>query len=221
MDSSLQKVLKVSILTSDLEHEIDSLIKAQNDNPELFEITQLISNKKEIIQNYEKRVKDEGESSPLANIKFFLVGFDATNNQPFDKKDKDYYVKISTQILKISRENNIDFIILDGFYVILVDPLIKEYQNHILNVHPSLLPKFGGKGMFGKNVHSAVINSKEKESGVTVHIVDLGIDSGEILSQKSISIDEEETPETLSKKISNIRSSAIVESLKILKSKHF
>ena len=70
--------------------------------------------------------------------------------------------------------------------------------------------------MFGQNVHKAVINAKEKESGVTVHLVDLGIDSGEILSQKSVSVDENETPDTLSKKIKDIRIPAIIDALKIL-----
>ena len=219
MNDDTIKPFNVSILKYDLDHEIDSLIKAQNDNPKLFIITQLISNKKEIIQKYEKRLKDEGKNSLLTNIHFFLIGYDVQNNQPFNKTDKDYYLKISTQILKIAKENNIDIIILDGFYVILVDPLVTAYSGHILNVHPSLLPKFKGKGMFGNNVHTAVIKAKEKESGVTVHLVDLGIDSGEILSQNSVSVEENETVETLSQKIRDIRSSSIVDSLKILKSK--
>lgn len=220
MKPQSSRPFNVSILTSDIDHDIDSLIEAHKNNPDLFTISQLISNKKEIIQNYEKRAKNERDNNILKKIQFFLIGFDKNNdNQPFDKTAKDYYVKISMQILKITKENNIDIIILDGFYVILVNPLIKEYSEHILNVHPSLLPKFKGRGMFGKNVHKAVISAKEKESGVTVHLVDLGIDSGEILSQKSVLVDENETPESLSKKINDIRTSCIIESLKIIKSR--
>lgn len=217
MEISSPKRFKVSILTSDIDHEIDNLIEAQNRNPDLFHISQLISNKKEIIYKYEKKIKIEGENSIISKIQFFLIGFeDNQNSQPFNKKDKDYYLKISTQILNITKSGDIDIILLDGFYVILVDPLISNYAGHIINVHPSLLPKFKGKGMFGQNVHKAVINAKEKESGVTVHLVDLGIDSGEILSQKSVSVDENETPDTLSKKIKDIRIPAIIDALKIL-----
>ena len=211
----LPKKLKVSILTSGIEHNIDNLIEIQNDYPDLFFIFQLITNKKEIIQRYETRRENEGENSFLFNIQFFLIGFDEMNNQ-LKKDEKDYYMTISTQILDIIKKHNIDVLILDSFYVILVDPLISDYSGRILNVHPSLLPKFKGKGMFGKNVHKAVIESKEKESGVTVHLVEAEIDSGEILSQKVVKVEEKETPDSLSMKINNIRQYAICDALKIL-----
>ena len=110
-----------------------------------------------------------------------------------------------------------DILILDGFYIILVDPLISAFQGRILNVHPSLLPKYGGKGMFGYHVHDAVLASKETVSGVTVHLVDSGIDSGEILSQAQVEVSKDETSESLAKKISSIEGNAIIEALLKLK----
>lgn len=99
---------------------------------------------------------------------------------------------------------NTDLIILAGFLSILDKNLIEKFSGKIINIHPSLLPKFGGKGMWGMNVHNAVIEAKEKESGATVHFVTSGIDEGEIILQGKIEISENETAETLAEKIHKI-----------------
>ncbi len=79
--------------------------------------------------------------------------------------------------------------------------LIQSYQNKIINIHPALLPKFAGKGMYGNFVHEAVINSKQKESGITIHYVDEIYDHGKIIFQAKCKVDENDTPQSLSEKI--------------------
>lgn len=99
---------------------------------------------------------------------------------------------------------NTDLIVLAGFLSILNDDFCSKYQGKIINIHPALLPKFGGFGMWGMNVHNAVIDAKEKESGATVHYVTSGIDEGEVILQGKVAVDENDTPETLAKKIHEV-----------------
>lgn len=99
---------------------------------------------------------------------------------------------------------NIDLIVLAGFLSILNIEFCNKFEGKIINIHPALLPKFGGKGMWGHHVHEAVIAAGEKESGATVHFVTTGIDEGEIILQKSFPISENETIETLAQKIHQI-----------------
>ena len=85
------------------------------------------------------------------------------------------------------RDNGIDFIVLAGFLLIIPDFLIKLYPEKIVNIHPSLLPKYGGKGMYGSHVHEAVVAAGEKESGITIHMVDENCDGGRIIFQTTVS----------------------------------
>jgi len=95
----------------------------------------------------------------------------------------------------------IDFIVLAGFLWKIPQQLIVAYRNRIINIHPALLPKYGGKGMYGSTVHEAVINSGEKESGITIHYVDEHYDNGDIIFQARIGISDHETSESLAQKI--------------------
>jgi folate-dependent phosphoribosylglycinamide formyltransferase PurN len=99
---------------------------------------------------------------------------------------------------------HIDFIALAGFLWKLPEALIKAYPKKIINIHPALLPKYGGKGMFGCHVHEAVINNKEKQSGITIHYVDELYDHGEIIFQATCAVDENDTAETLAKKVQGL-----------------
>ncbi len=99
------------------------------------------------------------------------------------------------------KEKKIDFIVLAGFLWKIPTALLRAYANRIINLHPALLPKFGGKGMYGKNVHEAVIAAGEKESGITIHDVDEVYDHGKIIFQAKCAISENETPESLANKI--------------------
>lgn len=95
----------------------------------------------------------------------------------------------------------IDLVVLAGFMWKVPDILIHAYQNKIINIHPALLPKFGGKNMYGNFVHEAVIKSGEKESGITIHYIDEIYDHGKIIFQATCSVDEDDTPQTLAEKI--------------------
>lgn len=107
----------------------------------------------------------------------------------------------SSLVDSILKKNSIDAIVLAGFMIKVPDRLIEQYRGRIINIHPALLPKFGGKGMYGMNVHKAVIESGEKESGITIHLVDEHYDNGKVLFQKSCVVEEGETPESLAAKI--------------------
>jgi phosphoribosylglycinamide formyltransferase-1 len=114
----------------------------------------------------------------------------------FDKKDfyKNMFLK------KISLINP-KLIILAGFLLKIPENLIKKFNNKIINIHPSLLPKYGGKGMYGMNVHNEVIKNREAESGISIHYVNNQYDEGKIIFQKSTKIIYPSNAENLSKKI--------------------
>ena len=95
----------------------------------------------------------------------------------------------------------VDYIILAGFLWLIPEYLIQHFPDRIINIHPSLLPKFGGKGMFGSHVHEAVIEAGEKESGITIHLVNEEYDKGRVLFQAKCDVDSGETPDTLAAKI--------------------
>jgi phosphoribosylglycinamide formyltransferase-1 len=103
--------------------------------------------------------------------------------------------------LDILKKNKIDFIVLAGFLWKIPSALINAYRNKVINIHPALLPKHGGKNMYGSHVHEAVIASGSKESGITIHYVDEHYDNGDIIFQAKCNVDENETPETLAQKI--------------------
>ena len=88
-----------------------------------------------------------------------------------------------------------------GFLAILRPPIVNAFDGRIINLHPSLLPKFGGKGMYGMNVHKAVIEAKEKISGITIHQVTVKVDEGKIIKQESCPVLENDTPERLAERI--------------------
>ncbi len=103
-------------------------------------------------------------------------------------------------------ENRIDaikpaLIVLAGFLLKFPEQIIEKYPNKIINIHPALLPKYGGKGMYGMNVHHAVLENKEQETGITIHYVDENYDEGGIIFQKSVNIEESKTAEEIAKKI--------------------
>ena len=103
--------------------------------------------------------------------------------------------------LKILKDYKTDLIVLAGYLWKIPDYLIKAFENKIVNIHPSLLPKYGGKGMYGSHVHKAVIENKETESGITIHLVNEEYDKGEILLQEKVEVSLGDTPETLARKI--------------------
>ena len=114
------------------------------------------------------------------------------------EKEKFFLGNAYTDELK---EREIDFIVLAGFLWKVPSLLIKSYPDKIINIHPALLPKYGGKGMYGHFVHEAVIAAREKESGISIHYVDDLYDHGKIIFQVRCAVEENDTPDTLAQKI--------------------
>lgn len=104
----------------------------------------------------------------------------------------------------IMNKHNIDFIVLAGYLRKIPEVLIQAFPEHIINIHPALLPKYGGKGMYGMNVHRAVHENKDTESGITIHIVNEKYDEGRTLAQHKTSISPEDTPEIIQQKVLKI-----------------
>jgi phosphoribosylglycinamide formyltransferase 1 len=107
----------------------------------------------------------------------------------------------SDRIIDILRNHRIDLVVLAGFLWLVPEKLIRMYPSAIINIHPALLPKYGGKGMYGMKVHEAVIDNRESESGITIHFVDEKYDEGSIILQARCEVRKDDTPETLAKRI--------------------
>ncbi len=103
-------------------------------------------------------------------------------------------------ILTLLEEKKIDLIVLAGFLLMIPHYLIEAYNHRIVNIHPALLPKYGGKGMYGHHVHEAVYAAKEKETGLTVHYVSDQCDGGEIIAQRRVSLQPTDTPDAIAQK---------------------
>ncbi len=123
---------------------------------------------------------------------------------------------VSNRVLELCREYSIEAIVLAGFLTVLGGSIIDSYQGRIINLHPALLPKFGGEGMWGHHVHEAVLAAGEAESGCTIHLVDAGCDTGEILLQKRVPILPGDTPESLHERIAPQEHIAMVEGVELL-----
>lgn len=106
-----------------------------------------------------------------------------------------------SQILELLHSYKIDAIVLAGFLLKVPDSIISNYPDQIINIHPALLPKFGGKGMYGDHVHRAVAAAGETETGITIHYVNENYDEGNIIFQASCKIDLTDTPESIANKV--------------------
>ncbi len=107
----------------------------------------------------------------------------------------------SDKVVELLKDEKIDLIVLAGFLWLVPLNLIRAFPDKIINIHPALLPKYGGKGMYGMHVHQAVIDSGDAESGISIHYVNEKYDEGKIIFQARCKIDRDDTPETLAEKI--------------------
>jgi len=113
-------------------------------------------------------------------------------------------------------DENVDLIVLAGFLSILTPEFTEKWHNKIINVHPSLLPKFGGKGMYGEKVHKAVLEAGETVSGATVHFVTAGVDEGEIIMQGEFKIDKDDEIEDLQRKVAEVEKEILIKAIQKL-----
>ncbi|NEV94494.1 phosphoribosylglycinamide formyltransferase [Psychroflexus sp. YR1-1] len=118
----------------------------------------------------------------------------------FDKED----LQDSTSLLEVIKEINPDIIALAGFLLKIPESFLAVFPNQIVNIHPSLLPKYGGEGMYGERVFKKVLKNKDKESGITIHFVNAKYDEGEIIAQYKIELDDDEDLNSLEEKIHSL-----------------
>lgn len=119
-----------------------------------------------------------------------------------------------SELTALLRYHQVGFIVLAGYLRKIGKPLIDMYPDKIINIHPALLPAFGGKGMYGIRVHQAVIDAGVKVTGITVHLVDEHYDHGPIVLQRAINVDEQDTPETLAEKVLKLEHSYYPEAIR-------
>jgi phosphoribosylglycinamide formyltransferase-1 len=124
--------------------------------------------------------------------------------------------ELSDRILRFCREREIGLVVCAGYLSILAGDIIEAYAGRMINLHPALLPRFGGRGMYGERVHRAVLQAGESESGCTVHLVDAGTDTGAMLLQRKVPVLDGDTAESLAERIHIEEHIAIVEAVKIM-----
>ena len=129
-----------------------------------------------------------------------VIGIAKQNKTPVLLIEKEPFFK-GDHYLNELKENKIDFIILAGFLWKMPNALVEVFSERILNIHPALLPNYGGKGMYGNFVHEAVINAGEKQTGITIHVVDEKYDNGKIIFTATCPVLPDDTPETLAQRI--------------------
>jgi phosphoribosylglycinamide formyltransferase 1 len=152
--------------------------------------------------------KGEGAMNPKARVSLIVcnkpgagvLGIAAKENISALLIEKEKFFRGDAYLDKL-KEKKIDLIVLAGFLWKIPDALIKAYPERIINIHPALLPKYGGKGMYGNNVHAAVIAAGEKESGITIHYVDEQYDNGDIIFQARCAVFPNDTPGSLAQRI--------------------
>ena len=136
--------------------------------------------------------------------------------QVFKSKDFADIEEFTNALISCLKNHSIDFIVLAGWMKLIHSSIVKAFENRILNIHPALLPFFGGKGMYGHHVHRAVWESGMLVSGATVHIVDEEYDRGMIIKQEAVQLDFDDSPESISQKVLKIEHKIYPEALKML-----
>ncbi len=132
----------------------------------------------------------------------------------FHVSEKTHPGKVNEQIIEVFDKYRVNTLVLAGYMKKLAPSVIDHFHGRVLNIHPALLPKFGGEGMFGINVHKAVIEAGEKVSGATVHLVNVEYDRGRILMQMGVEVYPDDTPESLAERVLKIEHKLYPEVLK-------
>lgn len=140
------------------------------------------------------------------------AGIESIYIDPLDLSAEEYDQKIMEELEK----RNIELVVLAGYLKILSKEFIQKYNKRIINIHPSLLPKFGGKGYYGDRVHKAVLESGEKITGATVHFVDEGTDTGEIILQETVEVKENDTVESLQARVLEVEHKLLPEAVRLI-----
>ena len=202
---------KVAVLVSgggtNLQTLIDYEAEHKVDCP--YEIVVVISDHKDAFAL--ERAQKAGIPTAITSP-FSVMGKDVAQNATRDEKR----LAVSNAMLEYCQKYGAQIIVEAGCLTVLSGDILKNYANRIINLHPALLPKFGGVGMWGHHVHEAVLAAGETESGCTVHLVNEVCDGGEILLQKKVPVLPDDTPETLYARIAPKEHEALLEGLLLL-----
>ncbi|MCR4579521.1 MAG: phosphoribosylglycinamide formyltransferase [Treponema sp.] len=203
--------LKTAVLVSGGGTNLQALIDYQLEQGEScpYEIVCVISDSKKAFAL--ERAAKAGIPSAICSP-YAVMG--EANAKAADRDTK--RLAVSNAMLAACQKYGAQAIVEAGCLTVLTGEILKVYENMIINLHPALLPKFGGVGMFGHHVHEAVIAAGEKESGCTIHIADGGCDTGRILIQKKVPVMPDDTPDSLYARIAPKEHEAIVEGLCML-----
>ncbi len=169
--------INLSILASGSGTNAENIIKFFNNHPTI-NVALLITNK--------------SDAKAILRAKKHNVPVEVITNKQWKKPET---------VLLFFEKYKINFIVLAGYLILIPSWLIEKYKQRIVNIHPALLPEFGGKGMYGKTVHEAVINKGKEESGITIHYVNEKYDEGDIIFQAKCKVPENRSPESLAKEV--------------------
>ncbi len=167
----------IAIFASGSGSNAENIINYFKNNAEI-KIKLILSNKADAF------VLERAKKHQVKSVVFSKEELDTTNN-----------------VLDTLKENDIHFIVLAGFLLKVPDNIVKHYPNKIVNIHPSLLPKYGGKGMYGERVHNAVVEAKETESGITIHYINERYDEGNTIFQAKCPVLLTDTPDDVAQKV--------------------
>jgi phosphoribosylglycinamide formyltransferase-1 len=202
---------KVAVLVSgggtNLQALIDYQMEKGKDCP--YEIVVVISDHKDAFAL--ERAAKAGIPSAVTSP-YSVMGKEVAQAASRDEKR----LAVSNAMLAVCREHKAEIIVEAGCLTVLAGEILTEYSNKIINLHPALLPKYGGVGMWGHHVHEAVLAAGEKESGCTVHLVNEVCDGGEILLQKKVPVLPGDTPDSLYARIAPVEHEALLEGLLLL-----
>ena len=171
---------KIAIFASGSGSNAENIVKYFEGN-DTINIVTIISNKKNAY------VHERAKKLDIESITYSRHDFDDTDN-----------------VLSLLKEMQVDFIVLAGFLIKVPDNILHAYPDKIINIHPALLPKYGGKGMYGDNVHKAVVEAGEIESGITIHYVNENYDEGAIIFQAKCSVEKTDGYEDVAKKVHDL-----------------
>jgi phosphoribosylglycinamide formyltransferase 1 len=181
----MNKTFRIAVLAStngtDLQAIIDEMKAGQMPG---IELACVISNKESAYAL--ERAKEQG--------------YEAIYIDPANKTRKEFDIEMA----KTLEKHEVDLVVLIGYMRILSEEFVKRFQNKIINVHPALIPKFCGPNFFGASVHEEVLKAGETETGMTIHYVDEGCDTGEIILQKTCPVTADDTPDTLKDKVQTL-----------------
>ena len=202
---------KVAVLVSGGGTNLQTLIDFQIEKGKTcpYEIVVVISDHKDAFAL--ERAAKAGIPSAVTSP-YSVMGKEVAQAASRDEKR----LAVSNAMLAVCREHKAEIIVEAGCLTVLAGEILTEYSNKIINLHPALLPKYGGVGMWGHHVHEAVLAAGEKESGCTVHLVNEVCDGGEILLQKKVPVMPGDTPDSLYARIAPVEHEALLEGLLLL-----